>query len=134
MANEEKYGTILLDVASGSGGYEQDLLERFGHPVRVCHGPEHGTVCPLLSGTTCDAFEDAHGVIFELDLDRPQHRAILRRYRELARPDVPIRAVVSAEQAERYRATLDGIEIYTHESTVADLDGFASEVEAADRT
>ena len=62
-----------------------------------------------------------------------QHRAILRRYRDLARPDVPIRAVIPAGQAERYAALLVDIELLTHDATVADLDGFASEVEAADR-
>ena len=29
---------------------------------------------------------------------------------------------------------LNGIEVLTHEPTVADLDGFASEVEAAEKT
>jgi hypothetical protein len=133
MANETD-GLILLDVAHGFGEFDQDLLERFGHPVRVCHGPEHGDLCPLLAGTGCTRFEQAHGVMFELDLDRPQHRAILRRYRDLARPDVPIRAIVSADQAARYAKMLDGIEVLAHEPTVADLDGFAAEVEAADRT
>jgi hypothetical protein len=133
MADDEKLGMILLDAA-GSATYEQDLLERFGHAVRVCHGPHEGRPCPLLAGTQCAKFDAAHGIIFELDLDRHEHRAILRRYRDLARPDVPIRAVVSPEQAARYAASLEGVEVVTHEPTVADLDGFASEVEAADRT
>jgi hypothetical protein len=134
MEPKETDGVILLDVASGTDTFDQDLLERLGHPVRMCHGPDHGTLCPLLAGRGCAEFESAHGVIFELDLDRPQHRAILRRYRELARPDVPIRAVILAGQAERYASLLRDIEVLTHESTVADLDGFASEVEAADRS
>ena len=134
MGDPQTDGLILLDVASGNGVFDQDLLERFGHPVRVCHGPDHGTLCPLLSGAGCAEFAEAHGVMFELDLDRPQHRAILRRYRDLARPEVPIRAIVSADQAARYAAMLADIEIVTHQPTVAELDGFASEVEAADRT
>ena len=134
MAEETKFGTILLDVAAGSGGFEEDLLERFGHPVRVCHGPHEGARCPLLRGTRCEKFDAAHGVVFELDLDRHENRAILRRYRDLARPDVPIRAVVTPEQATRYAKELEGIEIVTHAPTVSDLDGFAAEVEAADRT
>jgi len=72
-------------------------------------------------------------VLFELDLDRPQHRAILRRYRELARPEVPIRAIVSPAQAERYADAFADVELLAHTPTVADLDGFAAEVEAADR-
>jgi hypothetical protein len=127
-------GMILLDVTAGSGEFDRDVLERFDHPVKVCHGPAHAALCPLLAGKGCGEFEQAHGVIFELDLDRPQHRAIVRRYRESARSDVPIRVVASAEQAARYAEELRGIEVLTHASTVADLDGFAAEVEAADRT
>lgn len=134
MVGDAMEGVILLDVMAGSGEFDRDLLERFGHPVKVCHGPEHATLCPLLAGKGCDEFSQAHGVIFELDLDRPQHRAILRRYRELARTDVPIRVVTSSEQATRYAEELRDIDVIAHDSTVADLDGFAAEVEAADRT
>jgi hypothetical protein len=134
MAGEATNGMILLDVTTGTGEFDRDMLERFDHPVRVCHGPGHATLCPLLAGKGCDDFAQAHGVIFELDLDRPQHRAIVRRYRELARTDVPIRVIASAEQAVRYAEELRGIDVLTHTPTVADLDGFAAEVEAADRT
>jgi hypothetical protein len=127
-------GMILLDVSTGADMFDETMLERLGHPVKVCHGPDHGVLCPLFTGKGCRDFEDAHGVIFELDLDRPQHRAIVRLYRELARVDVPIRVVVSPEQARRYGQELRGIEVLTHDSTVADLDGFAAEVEATDRT
>jgi len=130
---ESTEGMILLDVTAGSGEFDRDMLERFGHVVKVCHGPEHATLCPLLAGKGCEEFTQTHGVIFELDLDRPQHRAILRRYRELARADVPIRVFTSGEQATRYAEELRGIEVVAHDSTVADLDGFAAEVEAADR-
>lgn len=134
MAGDEMKGMILLDVTAGSGEFDRDMLERFDHAVKVCHGPENATLCPLLAGKGCDEFAQAHGVIFELDLDRPQHRAIVRRYRELARIDVPIRVVASAEQAARYAEDLRGIEVLTHPATIADLDGFAAEVEASDRT
>jgi hypothetical protein len=133
MTDDAGHGMILLDVSSGRDSFDPDLLERFGHPVRICHGPGHRTECPLLVGKRCDSFENAHGVLFELDLDRPEHLEILRRYRELARPDVPIRAVVTADQAERYAEELHDIEVLTHDPNVADLDGFASEVDAADR-
>jgi hypothetical protein len=133
MVDDARDGMILLDVSAGTGEFDRELLERLGHPVKVCHGPEHATLCPLLAGKGCDEFDQAHGVIFELDLDRPQHRAIVRRYRELARTDVPIRVVASAEQAARYAEELRGIEVLTHDPTVADLDGFAAEVEAGDR-
>jgi len=134
MDSDAMEGMILLDVTTGSSEFDRDMLERLGHVVKVCHGPDHATLCPLLAGKGCDAFTQAHGVIFELDLDRPQHRAILQRYRALARDDVPIRVVTSAEQATRYARELRDIEVVTHHPTVADLDGFAAEVEAADRT
>jgi hypothetical protein len=126
-------GVILLDVSSSeAGAFDRDMLERMGHPVLVCHGPGQET-CPLLGGVGCNKFDEAHGIAFRLDLDREDHRAILQRYRELARPEVPIRVLVSGDQAERYADLLQAFEVWTHEPNVADLDGFAAEVEAADR-
>src|SRR5450631_360362 len=120
MDSDAMEGMILLDVTAGTGEFDREMLQRLGHVVQVCHGPEHATLCPLLAGKGCDEFTQAHGVIFELDLDRPQHRAILRRYRELARADVPIRVVTSEQQARRYARELEGIEVVAHDSTVAD--------------
>lgn len=126
-------GVILLDVPpGGEGEFDASFLERTGHPVVVCHGPaDH--LCPLLGGQACPKYDTAHGIVFELDLDRAQHRAILDRYRALSRPDLPIRVVVRPDQAARYRDTLAGVEVWAREPTVADLDGFAARVEAADR-
>jgi hypothetical protein len=127
-------GVVLLDVSPGaSEAFERSFLEKVGHPALVCHGPHEGTLCPLLEGKGCAKFEAAHGIVFELDLDRPQHRAIVQRYRELGREGLPIRVVATPEQAERHREVLAGVEVWTHEPTAADLDGFAAEVEAADR-
>lgn len=127
-------GVVLLDVPPGyAGEFDRATLERMGHPVLVCHGPSE-TACPLLRGAGCPLFEQAHGIVFKLDLGLDQHRAILRRYRQLGRPDMPIRALVSASDAERYAELLRDVEVWTREPCVADLDGFAAEVEAADRT
>jgi hypothetical protein len=126
-------GVILIDVPVGDAGeFDRDVLERIGHPVDTCHGPEE-LACPLLSGEDCPLFERAHGIVFRLDLDREDHRAILERYRDLAPSDTPIRVFVTPEQAERHAQLLTRFEIWAHEPTVADLDGFAAEVEAADR-
>jgi hypothetical protein len=125
---------ILIDISPGTGGeFDRSFLERTGHDVIVCHGPEHGELCPLLAGTGCDLVDRAHGIVFALDLDRDQHRAILQRYHEVTRPEVPIRAVVRPGQREKYADILGPIEVWEHEPTVADLDGFAAGVEAADR-
>ncbi len=127
-------GVVLLDVPPGAAGeFDRAMLERMGHPVVVCPGPESGALCPLLSGEGCPMFEQAHGIVFKLDLGVEQHRAILRRYRELGRSEMPIRAMVSAADAERYAELLRDIELWPHEPSVAELDGFAAEVEAADR-
>jgi hypothetical protein len=132
---EPRLGMIVIDVAAGAAAdFDRSFLERNGHGVVVCHGPDDGTVCPLLSGAGCDAVDGAHGVVFALDLDDAQHRAILDRYREVIAPDVPIRVVVGPGQREAYRELLDRFEVWERDPTAADLDGFAAEVEAADRS
>ena len=129
----ESEGVVLLDVEPGAGDFDRDILERLGHPVTLCNGPEVRTLCPLLGGKGCPKFDEAHGIVFALDLDRPQHRAIVHQYRALGREDLPIRVVVSPAQAQQYAGLLDSVQVWTHEPTVADLDGFAAEVEAVDR-
>ena len=130
----ERLGLILLDVTPGTGGeFDRSFLERTGHDVVVCHGPEHGGLCPLLAGTGCDMVDRAHGIVFALDLDRAQHRAILQRYRDVTRPEVPIQVVVRPGQRAKYAELLTEFEAWEHEPTVAELDGFAAGVEAADR-
>jgi hypothetical protein len=128
-------GMILIDVSPGAGGeFDRSFLERTGHEVVVCHGPDHGELCPLLAGTGCELVERAHGIVFALDLDQEQHRAILQRYHEVTRPEVPIRAVVHPGQRARYADLLGAVDVWEHEPSVADLDGFAAGVEAVDRT
>ena len=99
-------GVVLLDVSPGAGQqFEQDVLEKIGHPALVCHGPHDGE-CPLLTGEGCEKFDEAHGIVFELDLDRAQHRAILERYLALARDDLPIRVVASPTHRRHARWSL----------------------------
>jgi hypothetical protein len=132
--DDPREGVVLLDVPPGADGeFDRAELERLGHPVEMCHGPPLGTVCPLLAKRGCPLFSRAHGIVFKLDLRRSHHQQILRRYQELARRDVPIRVLVSPADAERYAELLRDVEVWTHEPTVADLDGFAARVEAADR-
>jgi hypothetical protein len=130
----EKLGLILLDVTPGTDGeFDRSFLERSGHDVVMCHGPEDGEMCPLLAGTGCDKVDRAHGIVFALDLDVAQHRAILQRYRDVTRPEVPIRAVVPPGQRGKYSDLLGEVEVWEHEPTAAELDGFAASVEASDR-
>jgi hypothetical protein len=124
---------LILDVTPADGEFDRDFLEKLGHPVLVCHGPEQGHLCPILKGG-CRLVDEAHGVIFQVDLDRPQHRAILKRCRQVLAEDVPIVAVVRHGQKERFKELLGGVQTWEAEPTVSELDGFAAEVEAADWT
>jgi hypothetical protein len=124
---------ILFDVPHGGEPVDRQFLEQLGHRVMVCPGPEEGTVCPILSGEGCELAEGAHGIVFELDLDKAQHRAILRRYKESLRSDVPIRVVVRPGQADKYSDVVKGLKVLDHEPVAGDLDALAAEVEAADR-
>jgi hypothetical protein len=126
-----KESLILVDIPDGQTT-DIAFLEGLGHTVVVCHGPEPKTLCPILSGAGCPMAEDAHGIVFLLDLDRPQHRAILDRYKAVLRDDVPIRVKVTSDQAVKYAPLLAGIHVWTHDPGTGDLDGFAAEVEAAD--
>ncbi|HLF61078.1 MAG TPA: hypothetical protein VI980_07875 [Acidimicrobiia bacterium] len=127
---DPKESPILFDIPDGSPP-DQAFLEQLGHEVVVCNGPAHGTLCPILHGD-CPKVDGAHGIVFELNLDRPQHRAILARYKETTRPDVPIRVVTTQEQALRYSELLKGLKVWTHQPAAGDLDGLAAEVEASD--
>ena len=126
-------GTVLLDVLDDDEErFDVEFLERIDHPVVVCHGPESDAICPLLADGQCEKYERAHGIVFELDLDDAQHRAIVAKYRRL-NPQIPIRVVVDSDQFERYSHLISGVEAWLRVPSVADLDGFAAEVEAADR-
>lgn len=130
---QDNAGVVLLDVMAGEGEFDRSILERLGHRVEMCSGPEAKTLCPLLGGAGCPQFDQAHGIVFELDLDRSQHRAIVQRYRQLGAEGLPIRVVVRPGQRAGYEDLLATVQVWDHSPTVADLDGFAAEVEAADR-
>ncbi|HEX9644348.1 MAG TPA: hypothetical protein VGC11_10160 [Acidimicrobiia bacterium] len=126
-----EYG-VILDVSAGEAAFDREFLERNGHPVLVCHGPE-STTCPILEGR-CDKLDQAHGVVFQLDLDRPEHRAVLRRYQQVVAPDVPLWAAVRPGQDVAYQELLAGVHVVVGEPGAADLDALAALVEAADDT
>jgi hypothetical protein len=122
---------ILFDVPPGTEVDDREFLERLGHRVMVCNGPQPGNLCPILSGEGCPLAEGAHGIVFELDLDRPQHRAILERYKTSLREDVPIRVVVRPDQAMEYAELLQGLRVWSYPPVAGNLDALAAEVEAA---
>ena len=124
---------LILDVTPADGEFDRSFLERLGHPVLVCHGPEMGHLCPILKDG-CKMVSDAHGIVFQLDLERPQHRAILQKYQSVIAVDTPIVAVVREGQKTKYHDLLDGVRVWEGEPSVSELDGFAAAVEAVDRS
>ena len=123
----------ILDVTPGDyEAFERHLLTSMGHPVMVCHGPGARDYCPLLEEGMCEEVDQAHGVVFKLDLDRPYHRRILAAYKEHIPDDMPIAVSVRPGQEREYHELLQGLYVWTHTPTTAELDGFAALVEAAD--
>ena len=123
---------ILVDVSAGGEVLlDLEVMRGSGHEVVVCHGPGPNTLCPLLAGRGCEMLEEADGVVYQFDLDRPQHRDILAAYKEALPEDIPIRVAVVAGQEARYEELLHGVQVWTHSPSAGDLDGFAAEVEAA---
>jgi hypothetical protein len=123
---------MILDVTPGDNErFERKLLEGMGHRVEVCHGADAHGSCPLVEEGTCEAVDAARGVVFKLDLDKPYHRKILERYRS-AVGSKPLAVAVKPGQENTYSDLLEGCYLWNHQPTTADLDGFASLVEAAD--
>jgi hypothetical protein len=120
---------ILIDAPAGSG-VDTAFLESLGHPVSMCEGP-HGTACPIVETGHCPVAEDAHGIVFMLDLDLAEHRQVLDAYRSRLRADLPIGVVVeSRSQATRYADLLAGFRVWDHVPAAGDLDALAAEVES----
>lgn len=124
---------VLFDIPEGQTPIDSGFLVRLGHPVEMCHGPGGETVCPLVAGQGCPLAENAHGIVFELDLERAEHRDILREYQSQLRDDVPIRVMVRPGQEEEYADLLRGVRVWTHTPVAGDLDAIAAEIDAADQ-
>lgn len=101
---------IVVDLPPGER-VDADLLAGLEGPVLVCHGVT-GEACHTTDGR-CGLSGHSHGVVFEVDLDNPTHLSILLSYREHIGAGVPIRVLVSTEQATRFAAELDGFEVWT---------------------
>jgi hypothetical protein len=97
-------------------------------PVVTCAGPHEVRDCPLLKGERCGKVARADGILFQLDLDREDHREILEIYADSV--EVPVRAVVTKEQQERYPELLQKVEVVNPPIGPAALDAFAAEVQA----
>lgn len=123
----------ILDVTPGDHeGFERKLLEGAGHPVDVCHGPGSDDYCPLVEEGVCEQVSRAHGIVFKLDLDRDYHRRILETYKANIPSGTPLAVSVEPGQEQTYADLLEGLYVWSHQPTSAELDGFAALVEAAD--
>jgi hypothetical protein len=127
----ETLDTVLVDCVSDHF-QEVAQLERRGHHIVYCAGPPRATLCPILRNGFCEKLASASGVIFDLDLDRAQHRAILARYRQVLGPDIPIRIMVTPRQAVRYAKLLAPNQTWTGSPTGAEVDAFAAMLETID--
>ena len=123
---------VLFDIPGGDRPTDEEFLEGMGHGVKICGGPSDDHPCPLLIGEHCDLAEDADGIVFEFDLEREDHRGILRQYKTSLRSDVPIRVVVPREQWAEHAELLAGLKVLPHAPVAGDLDGLAAEMEASD--
>ena len=119
---------VILDVSPDPEelAWEQEWLERLELPVITCTGPHKTGACPLLQGKPCGKVDKADGILFQLDLDREDHREILKIYAETL--DVPIRVVVNEEHQLQYADLLRGVEVFTPPVGPSALDAFAAEV------
>ena len=87
-------GTVLLVVPEDADQFTACILQKLEHRVITCHGPTGRHDCPLVHGQGCAWFNEAHGIVFALDLRLPEHVAIVRHYEDLARSvghELPIR-------------------------------------------
>lgn len=129
---EARPSIIHFDVPHGAAEEHAHLMARLGHPATICNGPGDEE-CPILQEDGhCPMIDQAHGVVFEFDLDNATHRHILQRYLEVIDDEIPVRVIAEPEAAARHSRFLQGIDVWTHEPTAGELDGFAALVEAAD--
>jgi hypothetical protein len=121
---------MILDVNPDPDAldWEEDLLARFDISTIGCCGPDARGGCPLLSNQPCAKIDAADGVLFQLDLDRFEHRRILTKY--MQQLSVPIRVVVTQEQRERWARFLAPVEVFVPPIGPAKLDALAAEVES----
>lgn len=127
----ETLDTVLVDCVSDHS-WEAAQLERRGHHVVYCAGPPRGTLCPILRNGFCEKVAAASGVIFDLDLDRAQHRAILARYRQVLGPEIPIRIMVTPRQAARYAELLPPSQTWTGPPAETEVGAFLAILETID--
>ena len=87
-------------------------LEAAGFSVSMCGGPDAlpGRVCPLVGGTSCPMVDAADVVVHDLDLDRAEHRAVLRTLRRV-HAATPIVLELPQSTARDHAALVEGCHV-----------------------
>jgi hypothetical protein len=114
---------VLVENAdSGVGFAMQELLKNAAFDVQYCGGPDRlrGHRCPLVTEGRCSLVEGADVVVHSLNLDRPDHAAVLQGIRDL-HPDTPVVVEVPTPVMEKHADLLDGFTIVPMPATRAAL-------------
>lgn len=93
---------IIIESRRWSAAEAQaEALQAAGMDPIVCTGPtDHGGACPLLVGETCPVVADADAVVYDLDLDRDDDRAVLR---SLVHDHAGLPVITERSHAESHR-------------------------------
>jgi hypothetical protein len=98
---------LIENPDMGAGFAAERVLQDAGYEVAVCGGPDRlpDHECPLVHDGRCGLSEGADAIVHSLNLDRPEHAAVLRALRDRL-PDVPIVVEVPAPAMVRHEALL----------------------------
>lgn len=126
---------VLVENPDFGIGYSMErlLIER-GYDVAVCEGPDCNQArrCPLVATGECDLAANADVIVHSLNLDRPDHAAVLQALRERC-PGARIVVEIPTPSIARHQELLEGCSILRFPATRTTLNN-AVEVAVASRT
>ena len=103
--------SVLIENARGDARRaQQDDLVAGGFDVTTCAGPGRlagDPGCDLVTTGGCALVEAADVLLYDLDLDEPTDREVLRAVRRM-RPELPVVVEVPGDTARRHRDVLEG--------------------------
>lgn len=121
---------VIENADPASREAERRALRARGLDVVDCGGPRDLGVagCPVVTSGRCSLVEHADVVLFDLDLDNEDDRAVLAAMRA-AHPDVPVVLEVPTAKARRHAGVLAGLTVippYDAEHLAATVEAAAS--------
>lgn len=108
MATTTRKTHVVLECADPKAvDARRAALEAAGFSVTVCPGPDASRrrMCPLRADEPCPWVDAADVVVHDLDLDIPEHRAVLRALRR-THPGTPIVLELPEQVATRHADVL----------------------------